>query len=92
MQRTFTTDELIAWAHIQIPERVFQGQPVDEWYPLNGKEGDGKEGMINLALAYTEVSIKCILRQLCFVIPKKNCERFADLLCECNCRHQLLRQ
>lgn len=49
---SFTMDELIAWAQIPIPKVVFSGETHEEWYPLNGKQGDGQEGMINLVLSY----------------------------------------
>lgn len=32
---------------------VLQGETHEDWYPLNGKQGDGVEGMINLVLTYT---------------------------------------
>lgn len=46
-------DELIAWTHINIPQNVFGGETHEDWYPLNGKQGDGLEGMINLVLSYS---------------------------------------
>lgn len=46
-------DELIAWGQITIPTNVLQGETHEDWYPLNGKQGDGVEGMINLVLSYT---------------------------------------
>jgi len=54
---SFTMDELIAWAQIPIPQTVLQGQTVEEWYPLNGKQGDGQEGMISLVLSYSKVAV-----------------------------------
>ncbi|XP_026751575.1 toll-interacting protein B-like isoform X2 [Galleria mellonella] len=50
---SFTMDELIAWAHITIPPAVLNGETHEDWFPLNGKQGDGMEGMINLVLSYT---------------------------------------
>ncbi|CAG9782484.1 unnamed protein product [Diatraea saccharalis] len=51
---SFTMDELIAWAHITIPPAVLNGETHEDWYPLNGKQGDGAEGMINLVLSYSK--------------------------------------
>ncbi|XP_063622715.1 toll-interacting protein-like [Cydia splendana] len=50
---SFTMDELIAWTHITIPQAVLNGETHGDWYPLNGKQGDGVEGMINLVLSYS---------------------------------------
>ncbi len=43
-------DERIAWTHIVIPPEVLQGKTVDQWFDLNGKQGDGKEGTVNIIL------------------------------------------
>ncbi|XP_041970094.1 toll-interacting protein-like [Aricia agestis] len=50
---SFTMDELIAWTHITIPSAVMKGETHEDWYPLNGKQGDGMEGMINLVFSYS---------------------------------------
>ncbi len=51
--KAFTMDERIAWCHVQIPQAVFNGETNDDWYTLSGKQGDGKEGMLNIVLSYT---------------------------------------
>ncbi|KAG0713465.1 Toll-interacting protein [Chionoecetes opilio] len=52
-ERTLTDDELIAWVNLPIPETIFQGETVDEWYTLSGKLGEGQEGTINVVLSYS---------------------------------------
>lgn len=50
---SFKMDELIAWCEIKIPERVFNGDTHEEWYPLSGKQGDGQEGAIDIVLSFS---------------------------------------
>ncbi|XP_019872497.1 toll-interacting protein isoform X2 [Aethina tumida] len=52
-ERSFTMDELIAWTTITIPQPVLAGDAHEDWYPLNGKLGEGVEGMVNLVLSYS---------------------------------------
>jgi toll-interacting protein len=54
-ERSFTMDDRVAWTHIPIPERVLAGETVDDWFPLNGKLGDEREGTINLVLSFNRV-------------------------------------
>jgi toll-interacting protein len=48
----FSIDERIAWGMIEIPTRVLEGELADDWYPLSGRQGDEKEGVVNLLLEY----------------------------------------
>ncbi|VDI81721.1 toll-interacting protein B-like isoform X1 [Mytilus galloprovincialis] len=54
-ERQLTMDERIAWAYITIPQSTFNGDTADDWFPLSGKQGDEKEGMINLVMTMTKV-------------------------------------
>lgn len=54
-QHTLTPDERIAYAEYVIPDEAMQGKFMDAWIPLSGKQGEGKEGSINITI-YIRVS------------------------------------
>lgn len=56
-ERTFSTDERIAWGQFTIPPRVFEGDALDDWWQLSGKQGDQKEGMIEMVFSYQMVQV-----------------------------------
>ncbi|XP_063970853.1 toll-interacting protein B-like [Lytechinus pictus] len=62
-EKAFTTDNKIAWALITIPPAVMNGETKDDWFPLTGKQGEDKEGMINLIFSYTQVPVMPMMYQ-----------------------------
>lgn len=55
-EKSFTVDERIAWAHIELPASVFEGQSVEDWFPLNGGLGEGKEGTMLLGFKFERLA------------------------------------
>lgn len=52
-ERTLTADERIAHAEYTLTEEALEGKFVDTWVPLSGKQGEEKEGSINITLCIT---------------------------------------
>lgn len=70
---SFMMDELIAWAHIDIPAQVLQrGETHEDWYMLSGKQGANQEGMINLVFSYSNKSQPYMGTQPIMMVPSAN--------------------
>ena len=52
-EHTLTADERIAHAEYVLTDEALQGKFVDTWVPLNGRQGEGKEGSINITVYIT---------------------------------------
>lgn len=49
---SFSVDERIAWGVVKLTDSLFEGDTVEHWHSLCGKQGDDKEGMIHIVLKY----------------------------------------
>ena len=52
-QRYLALDDRVAWAYFEFTEELLSGETIEEWITLNGKQGDGQEGTINVILSFT---------------------------------------
>ena len=59
-----TLDDRIAWAHYEFTDELLNGETVEEWITLSGKQGDDKEGVINVILSFS-VSQLYTYRHIC---------------------------
>ena len=58
---TVMLDDRGAWAYYQFPTDMFNGETVEEWVALSGKQGEGQEGNINIILSFTvEKTLVCV--------------------------------
>ncbi|KAK6730300.1 hypothetical protein RB195_007018 [Necator americanus] len=53
--KAFSADECVAWAHVMLPQAIFSGETIDDYYSLSGQQGEGKEGMIHLIISFAPV-------------------------------------
>lgn len=53
LQRYLALDDRVAWAYFEFTEELLSGETIEEWITLNGKQGDGQEGTINVILSFT---------------------------------------
>ena len=53
MQRYLALDDRVAWAYFEFTEELLSGETIEEWITLNGKQGDGQEGTMNVILSFT---------------------------------------
>ncbi|KAJ1371849.1 hypothetical protein KIN20_033879 [Parelaphostrongylus tenuis] len=55
-EKAFSADECVAWAHVMLPQAIFNGETIDDYYPLSGQQGEGKEGMLHLIISFAPVT------------------------------------
>jgi len=68
-EKSFKADERIAWSVIDIIPRIMNGETVDEWYSLSGKQGNQQEGQVNLIMSYQKYTQPVYNGQQQFLVP-----------------------
>lgn len=87
-------DDRVAWGYYEFSEDLFNHETVEEWIPLTGKQGDEKEGNVNVILSlsvspvelhFTKSSNNVIIAYNVYVkvftilVYNYNCVRFDDM-------------
>lgn len=58
-ERAFAVDDRIAWCDVTLTPAMLNGETtetIDDWFVLSGKQGDEKEGSINIVLSFVKGS------------------------------------
>jgi toll-interacting protein len=63
-ERYLSLDDRIAWGYHDFSDDLFKGETTEEWIPLTGKQGDEKEGNVNLILSLTPTQPPPNIQQL----------------------------
>lgn len=51
------SDTLVAWGNVDITAAMAGDAAMEEWWPLNGKQGTGKEGVIHMHISFKNEGI-----------------------------------
>mmetsp|Transcript_28660 Transcript_28660/g.86002 ORF Transcript_28660/g.86002 Transcript_28660/m.86002 type:complete len:192 (+) Transcript_28660:1183-1758(+) len=62
------SDRLVGWTELDI-EPALHGLKMEDWYTLSGKQGDGKEGKINLVIGFRPFAPPAVAMQRRQAVP-----------------------